>query len=326
MLRVLRGAGGALEEIDMANPPPADSLVWIDLHGPTTEEERWVERLLNIEVPTRQEMAEIEESARLYTDKDAVVLTTVLIEGFGEHRPARTQVTFVLTAGHLVTVRYADPVPFRTGASKLQRQSEPRSAQAILTLLLETIVARIADMCEAIAADLNEISHRLFIDDRASRKSPSRAELDLQAIIRRLGRKRTVIAMLRETMISHTRAITFLRAVAPAHLSRDAVERLRRVERDLKSLMDYEIQFADDTGYLQEATLGLISLDQNRIIKVFSIAAVLFLPPTLVGTVYGMNFEAMPELKWAYGYPVAITLMLLSALGPYFWFKQRGWL
>ena len=277
-------------------------------------------------VPTRQEMAEIEESARLYEEHGALVMTAVVINGVAEGRPSRTQVTFVLTKTYLVSVRYADPVPFRTFEAKCQRQPEAHtSSDRILISLLESIVERAADVLEMVAADLNEVSTRLFIEDGPRRK-PKRVEDELQVLIKRLGRKNMTVAILRESLLSLTRLIPFVRQGAEGWLTNGSPARLKQLDRDLRSLSTYEAQLSSEIVYLHEATLGLINLDQNRIIKVFSIAAVLFLPPTLVGTIYGMNFEVMPELKLAFGYPFALGLMVLSAVLPYYWFKRRGWL
>jgi magnesium transporter len=306
--------------------PLREDVLWIDLHEPTREEEKAVEALLGLGVPTRQEMAEIEESARLYEEHGALVMTAVVINGVAEGKPSRTQVTFVLTKAHLVSVRYADPVPFRTFASKIQRQPDSlTTSDRILVSLLESIVERAADVLEMVAGDLNEVSTRLFIEDGPRRK-PKRVEDELQVLIKRLGRKNMTVSILRESLLSLTRLIPFVRQGAEEWLTNGSPARLKQLDRDLRSLSTYEAQLSSEIVYLHEATLGLINLDQNRIIKVFSIAAVLFLPPTLVGTIYGMNFEVMPELKLAFGYPFALGLMVLSAALPYYWFKRRGWL
>jgi magnesium transporter len=305
-------------------------VLWIDLLDPSRDDEQAVETLLGVAVPTREEMVEIEESARLYEERGALVMTAVVINGVAEGRPSRTQVTFVLTPTHLVSVRYADTVPFRTFQAKCQRQPEAHtSSDLILVSLLESIVERAADVLELVAADLNEVSIALFIEDETrphSRVKPKLAEDHLQALVKRLGRKNMTVAILRESLLSLSRVVPFLRQSAGEWLANGGPVRLKQIDRDLRSLTAYEGQLSAEIVYLHDATLGLINLDQNRIIKVFSIAAVLFLPPTLVGTIYGMNFEAMPELKWASGYPFALGLMIASAVLPYHWFKRKGWL
>ncbi|MBX9934726.1 MAG: magnesium transporter CorA family protein [Methylobacterium sp.] len=321
---------GRLVRLDTASTkgiPALTETLWIDLRDPSHDEEKTVETLLNLQVPTRQEMAEIEESSRLYEDRGALVMTAVVIDGAGEGRPARAQVTFVLTQTHLVSVRYADPVPFRTFEAKCERQPELHtSSDRILASLLDSIVERAADVLELVAADLNEVSVRLFFDDDQPRRRPKRAEDELQVLIKRLGRKNMTMAILRESVLALSRLVPFMRQGTSEWLTDDGTRRLKMIERDLRSLSAYEGQLSSEIVYLHEATLGLINLAQNRIIKVFSIAAVLFLPPTVVGTIYGMNFEAMPELKWAFGYPFALLLMGLSAALPYYWFKRKGWL
>jgi magnesium transporter len=308
--------------------PTSSGLLWIDLYYPTPDEEQCVEKLLGLQVPTREEMAEIEESARLYEERGALVMTAIVINGVAEGRPSRAQVTFVLTKTHLVSVRYADPLPFRTFETKCQRQPEVlTSSDRILVTLLESIVERAADVLEMVAADLNEVSTRLFIEDwEPGRRKANRVENQLQVLIKRLGRKNMIVSILRESLLSLSRLTPYVRQGAAGWITNGIAARLKQLDRDLRSLATYEAQLSSEIVYLHEATLGLINLDQNRIIKAFSIAAVLFLPPTLVGTIYGMNFDLMPELKWEHGYVFALSLMVLSSVVPYYWFKRRGWL
>ena len=274
--------------------PDAVAVRWIDLLDPTKEEEAAVEQLLSLQIPTRQEMAEIEESSRLYREGAAVVMTAVVTHGAADDRPKAAQVTFVLTKSVLVTVRYVDPVPFRMFAVKCQKQQEVyKSAADVFVSLMETIVDRAADLLEQVADDLNTISSKLFLEDKPRRKSTAMDTI-LQALIRRLGRKNMIVSVLRESLQSIARLAPYARTVAVDILGQSAAPRLKQIERDVRSLFEYEQQLSGEVMYLHEATLGLINLEQNRIIKVFSIAAVLFLPPTVVGTIYGMNFDLMP--------------------------------
>jgi magnesium transporter len=145
-------------------------------------------------------------------------------------------------------------------------------------------------------------------------------------VVKRLGRTSLLAAKLRQSVLSVGRMLAYHRQVAGGRLPDEDRALLKTLERDARALAEHDAQVAADIAFLLSATLGLIDIEQNRIIKVFSIAAVLFLPPTLVGTVYGMNFEHMPELRWPLGYPFALVLMLASAVAPYYWFKHRGWL
>jgi magnesium transporter len=320
---------------------PADAL-WFDLLGPTAEEEAAVERLLGIAIPTREEAAEIEESSRLYEQHDALVMTAVVVTGISERRPATAKVTFVLTPRALVTVRYADPLPFRTFAAKCRRHPEAHETGDLVFLsLLENVVNRLADVLEATEAQLDALSDEIFADGDAPDEDPSASPVpqrgpgrgrrrarptDLRAVVKRLGRANSLAGKLRESLLSVARVLAYFRQGAGDRLRDGAMARLRTLDRDVASLTEYDAQLSAEIGFLLEATFGLIGLEQNGIIKVFSIAAVLFLPPTLVGTVYGMNFERMPELHWALGYPFALLLMVASAVAPYYWFKHRGWL
>jgi magnesium transporter len=325
-----------------------EGTVWIDLHDPTHEEEARVERLLGLDILTRDEMAAIEESARFYEEGGALHMTATVVAGASERRPAATQVAFVLTPAKLVTIRYADPLPFRDFEARCARRAVQRStADQVFLALVESVVNRVADLLEASEADLDRLSAEIFADDDddagvpAPAGSPAagtprrpqgrgrrrrRQQTDLQAVVKRLGRISLLAARLRQSLLSIGRMLAYLRQGVGGRLQDGDKATLKSLERDARSLAEHDAQLAGEIAFLLEATLGLIDIEQNRIIKVFSIAAVLFLPPTLVGTVYGMNFEHMPELRWAFGYPFALAMMVASAVAPYYWFKHRGWL
>ncbi len=315
-----------------------EGTVWIDLHDPSAEEEARVERLLGLDIRTRDEMAEIEESARLYEENGVLYMTATVVAGASQRRPAAAQVTFVLTPAMLVTVRYADPLPFRDFEARCSRRPVARTtADQVFLALVESVVNRVADLFEASEAELDRLSAEIFADDdgpppaRPSGKPPRlrrrrRQRTDLQAVLKRLGRINLLAAKLRASLLSVGRMLAYHRQGAGDRLPDGDRATLKALERDARSLAEHDSQLAAEIAFLLEATLGLIDIEQNRIIKVFSIAAVLFLPPTLVGTVYGMNFEHMPELRWLFGYPFALLMMVASAVAPYYWFKHRGWL
>ncbi len=336
MIGVFAVQDGVLGPVPEPDPAalPTDA-IWIDLLNPSPEEEAAVERLLGTGVPTRQEMAAIEESARLYEDRGALVMTAVVVTGVGERRPTTAEVTFVLTSRTLVTNRYADPLPFRTFDAKCRRDPGAHNSSDLVFLsLVENVVNRLADIIEATDAQLDALADEIFAEDEqpaavngiAAGRKRRRPATDLQAVVKRLGRSSSLTGKLRESLLSLGRMLAYFRQGADGRLQDSVGARLSTLDRDVASLTDYDAHLSAQIGFLLEATFGLISLEQNSIIKVFSIAAVLFLPPTLVGTVYGMNFEHMPELSWAFGYPFALLLMVASAVVPYYWFKHRGWL
>ncbi|QUS36680.1 magnesium transporter CorA family protein [Falsirhodobacter algicola] len=317
-------------------PEAGAPALWIDLCNPTRWEERLIAERVGIAVPTRAEMTEIEDSSRLYVDGRALVMTVAVIEGMADGRPRRAQVTFVLLPQVLITVRHANPVPLRTIAARVARNpGESDTAPRLMATILEAFVERIADVLEQVSADLNTISDMVFFEDAAEPQ-----EQDLKRLVQRLGRQNRTLSILRESLLSFDRLLPFLRDAtsgkaaktedepAPnvARLSSKGAARLKAIERDVKSLSAYEAQTEQELTFLHAATIGLIGVEQNQIIKALSVAAALFLPPTLVGTVYGMNFRDMPELGWQYGYPIALGAMAVSALLPYLWFRRRKWL
>ncbi|WP_152227245.1 magnesium transporter CorA family protein [Pseudomonas sp. SCB32] len=299
---------------------PKDTL-WIDLFRPTAEEEQLLESIIAVDVPTREEMAEIEDSSRFYESNGALYMTTTVVGGIREHKPSTSEVTCVLTPNWLVTVRYTDLLAFRTFETRTQRGGcEGRSDQLFVTLM-DSVVDRIADVLETVQQQLDSLSNGIFQEGQAKG-----GKADLQGIVKQLGRGNSLLSKLNESLLSISRPLSYFRQGSNGWISEEVKLGMKSVERDVRSLSEYQSKMAGEITFLLDATLGLINIEQNSIIKVFSIAAVLFLPPTLVGTVYGMNFQHMPELAWMAGYPMALVAMVVSAIIPYYWFKFKGWL
>jgi magnesium transporter len=306
---------------DLATLPP--EALWIDLLNPTAAEERLVEKALGVNVPTREEMAEIEDSSRFYEENGALYMTTSVVTGITEKHPRSEESSFVLSERWLVTVRYTEMTAFRTFVNKAARQADcQQSSDLLFAALLDSMVDRIADVLEELQAQLNSLSQHIFSETRER----AQEKADLQRVIKDLGRYNSLLAKLNESLLSIGRQITYVRQAGNGWLSEAARAWLKSSERDVRSLNDYQTKMSGEIVFLLDVTLGLINIEQNSIIKVFSIAAVLFLPPTLVGTVYGMNFKVMPELDWTLGYPLALGMMVGSALLSYALFKYKGWL
>jgi magnesium transporter len=304
---------------------PADT-IWIDLLDPTDAEEKLVEKSIGLSIPTRDEMAEIEQSSRLYEDGGAVYMTATVLAGLDENDPISTPISFVLTNQHLVTVRYADPKPIRGFADSLTRHPEQLgTAMETLVRLLDAIVDRLADSLEQVASEIEQISKRVFrrAPDERGRRIPS---LKLEALLVRIGNCQDLLAKSRETAGSTARLLGFVGACSHFRGNTEQRDHIRSLVEDIDSLTDHSGFLSNNITFLLDASLGLISIEQNAILKVFSVASLILLPPTLVGAIYGMNFDHMPELKWAFGYPMALVVMLLSAVLPYLYFRRRGWL
>lgn len=325
MLRAFTPAGGKLDlALDRSQSLPAGT-PWVDLLCPTREEEMFVEQALGLSVPTREDLVEIEPSSRLYRENGALHLTASIMAGVDEGDPRAAPISFVLTKERLVTVRYDDPVSFRAFIAHLGRQPELcRSAASTLIFLLDAIVERAADILEAVALKTDGVSNMVFRREKGPERKRMTNEV-LEDILLQIGSAQQLLSKVRESLSSLSRLLSFLAFSLPEYDPSEAAH-LKSVARDVSSLTDQAAFMSSNVTFLLDAALGLINIQQNAIIKIFSVAAVIFLPPTLVGTVYGMNFEHMPELKWLFGYPFSLGLMLLSAILPYLWFKKKGWL
>ena len=325
MLRVY-GPGCEGEAIDASSKKIPLAATWIDLEEPTREEELLVERCLRVAVPTPAEMAEIEPSSRLYTRDGVLYLTISALYGVDEDSPASAPIGFVLTEERLVTVRYVTPKPIRAFSENARR--EPDLAGDALTALgglLDAIIDRLADELERVGAEIEKISSHIFSPTVDARRIPAAR---LTALLTRIGKTQLLLAKIRETQTSTNRALTFLGGT-PRLRSRkaaDAREHVASLTADTVSLSDHSIFLANHLYFLLDASVGLISIEQNAAMKLFSWAALIFLPPTLIGSIYGMNFRNMPELNWYYGYPMALVLMIASAVLPLWYLKRRGWL
>jgi magnesium transporter len=308
---------------DLSETP--DRIVWIDLLSPTKEEEAEVETLIGAAVPTREEMDEIEISSRLYSENGAHFMTTILPALMGQEHHVMGPVSFVVAGRRLITIRYHEPRAFRTFPMRAEKADLGCiDGKHILIALLEAIVDRLADLLERASRDVVDLSHAVF---HPSEKKASKRDLGFQIVLRRIGRKEEFISNVHDSLVSFQRLSGFLGHVALLESdSKDMRDRVKTLSRDLSSLTEHATSLSQKITFLLDATLGMINIEQNAIIKIVSVAAVVFLPPTLIASVYGMNFAAMPELQWAYGYPLAVFLMIVAAVLPFWWFKSRGWL
>lgn len=298
--------------------------VWIDLLSPTREEEINLEKILGIGLPTREDMEEIEISSRLYEQDGAIYMTVQLPSATEENSSQMGPVTFVIVANRLVTIRYHDPSPFRTFPIRASRTAiVGENGETVFLAFLEVVVDRLADIIERAGRTVTSISRDIFqgADQKNKRHQNYRAFLEV------IGRNGDLISDIQDSLMTLDRAIGYF---AQHIVRREGTEsqrgRIKTLTRDLHSIGDHASFLATKITLLLDATLGMLSIEQNGIIKIFSVAAVVFLPPTLVASIYGMNFKFMPELGWRFGYPFAIGLMILSALLPYWLFKRKRWL
>jgi len=324
MLRLLIPTGSGYTWVEHSPPAPfPDEFLWADLFEPTGEEERAVESLLTVDVPTRDEMSEIETSSRLYEEGGAVYMTATVGSRMDSTTPESSAITFILADGRLITNRYVDPTPVRRFMSHVVRSPAACTSSAtLLAGLVEAFVERIADLLERVQTELDTVSATIFPRTDGAAAS----NRDLHAMIQKIGANGDLISKARESLVSFQRLLTYVQQAGGVTLSSDQLGRFKSALRDVQSLSDHASFLGSKVSFLLDAVLGLINLEQNNIIKIFSVAAAMFLPPTLIASIYGMNFDFMPELHEHWGYPLALLAMVVSAVVPYAYFRRKGWL
>ncbi|HCQ65766.1 MAG TPA: magnesium transporter [Rhodobacteraceae bacterium] len=295
--------------------------VWIDLCSPLPEETAAVEAL-GVALPTIEEMEEIELSSRLYREGGKDYMTVVLPGLTDEETAVLAPVTFVVCAKRLVTVRYHTPRPFETFPDRIGREAfETTTVVGTFLALADEIIARFADILETIGQTLDALSAKVF-----SEGSEHETAL-LRGALQTIGRQGERLGRVRLGLLTMERALSFFGQTLKAKPdSADHIETIRALQGDIAALGVHADFVASRISLIDDATLGHITLAQNATVRIFSVVAVLFMPPTLVASIYGMNFRVMPELGQAWGYPAAIVLMGMSAALTYLFFKWKKWL
>ncbi|MES2119826.1 MAG: magnesium transporter CorA family protein [Pseudomonadota bacterium] len=299
---------------------------WIDLEEPTAEEEKLVERCVGLNVPTEAEMAEIEPSSRLYEQNGALYMTISVLRGVEDGLPASTPISFVFTGHRLITIRYATPKPVRAFEEHARREPDlVKDASHVLVGLLDAIIDRLADELENIGGEIERQSSEIFQRNVNDRRIPAEK---LTRLLTSIGRVQALLAKVRYTAVSTSRMLSFLAGSKRINEAEheDFRPHVASLTTDVTSLGEHATFQSDNLQFLLDASLGLISIEQNAAMKLFSWAAIIFLPPTLIAGIYGMNFQHMPELNWVFGYPMALLMILISAVAPYLYFKWRRWI
>lgn len=301
---------------------------WIDLVDPTDEEKAFVEQTTGLKVPTLPQLSEVEISSRLRRDHGALYLSLPLVFRDPEKKPKITPVGFLLTDKHLVTVRFEALKAFDTCRARINdgEVCHP-SASGLFVTLLEAIVDRLADVLEEVGEDLDDAADEVFrrdVDGGRSRRPKIQGQR-LRVMLRRVGSLRQLLSKIRATLLGIGRLAPYVEEQSRTWLPDDTRHRLETVRHDVDSLDEYEAHLSDKVQFLLDADLGLINIEQNDTFRVLTVVSVVGIPPTLIASMYGMNFKNMPELSWTYGYAWGLGLMLLSALLPLVWFRIKGW-
>jgi magnesium transporter len=323
MLTIYESNGKCLKVRERTAPLTGDC-IWIDLLQPSADEDRFVEEVLAVDIPSRAEMREIEPSNRFYQEKGAYFMTASIVYNIESPAPSITPVTFILAGDRLVTVRYAEPKAFPLYLQRVDKGDAPCATGAFIMIgLIEALIHRKADLIERIQDDVDKLAQSVF-GLRGGQHTRNRR---LDILLKGTGKAGDITARAEESATSLNRLLHFF--VQATHERGDdprVRQRIKGAHRDINSLLDHTRFLSGRISFLLDATLGTISNEQNQIIKLFSVMAVILLPPTLVASIYGMNFKHMPELDWYLGYPFALALMGVAALIPYFYFRRKGWL
>jgi magnesium transporter len=323
MIRLYDSHGVCLETPDTGDTPLPQSVCWIDLIHPSPEEEAQVERLIGVEVQSRDELRDIEPSSRLYIENGAAYLTASVVWKSDTDFAEIADVGFVLTGGRLVTIRYAEPRAFAIFAANSAREFAGLDGRDVFTRLIEAMIDRCAEVLESRSRRIDALSTEVF--SRGSVSNPEAVTRDLEATLGVIAGHQRTIAKVRESLMSLARMSGYLQTMPDIAGEKVLKQRCRAMAVDIQSLSEHADFISENIVFLLDAALGLISVQQNQVMKVLSVAAMVFLPPTFIGTVYGMNFQDMPELSQPWAYPIALAVMAASALGPYLWFKRKGW-
>lgn len=313
VVETLRNGKQVHTSIDSKARVPTDAS-WVDIWNPNDEERRWVGDLYGFSIPDEQSIVEIEATSRFFEDKQGVHLRSY----FFQERPegiANVTVAFLVSERCLFTLHYQDVLEFQDFSKRICHKPDAVSdSLSVLLGLLETHIDRVADVLEKVYADVDDFANTVF----------RIGEKDLASVVDHLAGVEDVNSRTRFSLMDKQHVLSML--------SRNAVildrhgRRLNEILRDVDSLIAHSNFLFEKTNFFMDVTMGKINVEQNKIIKILSIAAVVFLPPTLVASLYGMNFHVMPELSWRLGYPLAVVLMFLSGIAPYGYFKHKGWL
>jgi magnesium transporter len=328
MLTAYKVSERGLEELAPADPVPAEA-AWLDLVQPNPDEDRAAERFLAATLPSREETEEIEFSSRFYAEDGAVFLTASLLTGVERHEPTLSPLTIVVAGDRIATVRYDDLRAMRQFVVRANKPGSGCSSTAAVFLgLIEAIIDRTADVLERLSQDVDRVNQEVF---KRPTEDISRQNVQwgrrLEHVITVIGTQGDLAAKARESLSSLERLIQYAGLALPlVNAKGSSRSRLKLAARDVKSLEDHVEFLSNKITFLLDATLGLINVQQNEVIRILTVATTVFFPPTLLGTMWGMNFRWMPELSLPFAYPIAILLMCASAVLPYLYFKRRGWL
>ncbi|WP_394131040.1 magnesium/cobalt transporter CorA [Shewanella maritima] len=302
-----------VHELNVEDTLPAKTL-WLDMFKPSEEERSWLSRFSAEEVPDEEDINEIEASARFYQSKDGLHINSLFPQRVASEVRS-VNVFFNLRSDFLLTIREDDVGLLRLLRNYLRLgRLDITTPQGLLLELLTLKVDYLSDLVEDVYAVLDNVSAQVFENEQ------------LDEVFKLITLQEDSNGKIRLSLLDTQRSLRYMQRYYRDHLSDENIKDLREMLSDIESLMPHSQFIFDKLNFLMDAAMGFTGLQQSKIIKIFSVAAVVFLPPTVIASSYGMNFVNMPELDWRFGYPMAIAMMFASAAGTYFFFKRKGWL
>ncbi|QBR70813.1 magnesium transporter CorA [Beijerinckiaceae bacterium] len=312
-------------ETDAKTIPP--EVNWIDALRPDAREINFLERTLGIELPTLEELSEIQTSRRLRSEGNRLFLSIPMVYRKDGFTPAVTPLGLILSKDILVTVRFKPLKAFDEVMDCISRHPLPAGGPGALIALLEVIIDHVADLLEGVGGDLDRLSDEIFSANNTNgRGHKPREDGDkLRFVLKKVGRFGELTSKIEDFLLGMGRILPYALTNAASYLEADVRAKLKGLQRDIASINDYETHLTNKIQFLLDAILGLTNIDQNNIFRILTVVSVVGIPPTFFASMYGMNFKFMPEYDWTYGYPYALCLIAASALIPIVWFKWRGW-
>lgn len=320
MINVFVLQNGRLNQVTIESRTDLENIdpVWVDLTDPNDEERGWIKNIYGLTLPDEDDVKDIEASARYYEEENGDMhLRTDFLLDEDEGRSSAVTVAFILANGRLFSVHNEDLPVFRL--VRMRARSRPGYISDYKDVLLDlyaTDAEYSADALEGMYLSLEEVSWRVLQEEFTDQ--------DAAATLNLIAQEEDLNGRIRRNMMDTRRAVSFL--MRTRLLDAAQFDEARQILRDIESLDNHTSFLFDKINFLMDATVGFININQNKIIKIFSVASVVFLPPTLIASIYGMNFKILPELQWDFGYPFALVLMVASAITPFWYFRKRGWL
>lgn len=304
--------------------PATPAASWIDLLSPTSEERARVEGDYGLKLPSREELSGVELSSRISVEGGVLFLSIPTVSYMSELEHAPSPLGFVLSKDLLVTIRYEQLHSFDSVVEKCSRDDATFTSVEAFAALVDEMVELSADLIEKIAVDLDGVSRAVF-SKLGKQNRVTQSNDELRGVLISVGNAGERLSRIRDLVLGLQRIVPFVAGTEQDWIPAGMRARLKVTQSDLTSLAEYETYLSDKVQFLLDAVLGFINTKQNDIFQVLTVISIVGIPPTLVASIYGMNFKYMPELSWAWGYPFALAVIVLSAILPILWFKWRRW-